>query len=251
MSYERMPTIGIAGVTIPGAIDCVNKINRLSSLYFAYNEHPNIILYQPNFGIMQSALQNADWARVLLELSKSVEALAEMGVDFVIVPANSVHKVIFALQKQSPVPVLNMLEIVCTECEANNIRKIGILGTIWTLSGHLYKETMEAHGIEEIIPSKEEQKIIQDAIFNELIPTGSVRLSTLSLMLGIVESLKQKGCDGIALACTELPLVLNELNCQIPVIDSTNALAKAALKKCVEMAYSPTKKSECISPPPK
>lgn len=230
-----MPTIGVAGVTIPGAVDCIHKINRSSSQYFANNEHPNLVLYQPNFGMMQSALQKGDWAKVLLELSKSVDALAEIGVDFVIIPANSVHKVISELQEQSPVPILNMLDIVSNACKEKNLKKIGILGTTWTMSGHLYKESMEIYGMEEIIPSEEEQKIIQNAIFSELIPTGAVSSSTLSAMLTVVESLKNRGCDGIALACTELPLVLNESNCQIPVIDSTDALAKAALKKCADI----------------
>lgn len=227
----NMPTIGIAGVTIPGAVDCISKINQHSSSYFASNHHPHVILFQPNFGTMQSAFQADDWNKVLLELSKSVEVLAQMGADFVIIPANTVHRVISDLQKQSSVPILNMLEIVCDECKDKKIQKIGILGTVWTMSGHLYKDTLEAHGLEEVIPSEEEQKIIQAAIFSELIPTGTVKASTLAALLEVVSSLKEKGCDGIALACTELPLVLNESNCGTIVIDTTDALAKAAIRK--------------------
>jgi len=235
MIDQKIPTIGIAGVTIPGAVDCVNKINRSNSQYFDTNEHPNIILYQPNFAVMRSALQNADWKKVLVELLQSVEALATIGAAFVIIPANTVHKVILELQQQCSIPVLNMLEIVCNECQAQKIKKIGVLGTSWTMSGHLYKSTFEANGIEEVIPSEEEQKIIHNAIFSELIPTGSASSSTLASLLTVIESLKQRGCDGIALACTELPLVLNDSNCEIHVIDSTDILAKAALKKASEM----------------
>jgi len=233
---RKMTTIGVAGVTIPGAVDCINKINRSSSAYFGNNEHPNVILYQPNFGILQAAFKNDDWGRVLLELSNSVEALAQMGADFVIVPANTVHRVIIDLQKQSSIPILNMLEIVSEECKEKNIKKIGILGTTWTMSGHLYKESMEAQGIEEIIPSEEEQNVIQNSIFSEIIPTGSVKPATLEALLNVIKSLQERECDGIALACTELPLVLNEDNCEMPVIDTTNALAKAAVKKAAELA---------------
>ena len=231
----KMPTIGVAGVTIPGAVDCIEKINQHNSTYFFNNEHPNLILYQPNFGIMQSAFIADDWNRVLLELSKSVEALSRMGADFVVIPANTVHRVILDLQKQSSIPVLNMLEIVRDECKARKIKKIGILGTVWTMSGHLYKETLEASGIEEVIPSDEEQKIFQNAIFSELIPTGTVKAATLAAMLDVVAALKERGCDGIALACTELPLVLNESNCGILVIDTTDVLAIAAIQKAAKM----------------
>lgn len=226
-------TIGIAGVSIPGAVDCISKINQLSSSHFSDHTHPNILLHQPNFSPMARALHNEEWNIVLDSLLESVNILAKAGADFVIIPANSVHKVISELQQKSPIPVLNMLEIVCDECRERKITKIGILGTVWTMSGHLYKDRMEAKGIEEVIPSEEEQKIVQNAIFSELIPTGSVSLATLNALLAVVQSLKQKGCDGIALVCTELPLVLNDSNCGIPVIDSTDVLAKAALKKAV------------------
>ena len=159
-----MPTIGIAGVTIPGAVDCISKINRHSSHYFASNHHPHVILFQPNFGILQSAFRANDRNQVLLELSKSVEALAQMGADFVIIPANTVHRVIRDLQKQSSVPILNMLQIVCDECKDKRIKKMKPLGQ----SGQcqvIFINTLEAHGLEEVIPSEEEQKMIQDAIF--------------------------------------------------------------------------------------
>jgi aspartate racemase len=226
----NMPTIGVAGVTIPGAVDCIQKMNRHSSRYFSNNEHPHVILYQPNFGIMQAAFKADDWNKVRDELSKSVEALAQMGADFAIIPANTVHRVIDQLE--CSIPVLNMLEIASHECKERKIQKVGILGTTWTMAGHLYQDAMEANGIEEVIPSEDEQKIIQDAIFTELVPTGSVKPSTLAAMLEVVESLKKRGCDGIALACTELPLVLNEENCDTRVIDTTDALAKAAIDLC-------------------
>jgi aspartate racemase len=224
-----MLTIGVAGVTIPGAVDCINKINRASSLYYGGNEHPHVVLHQPNFGILQEAFKNDDWEKVLLELSKSVELLVQMGADFVIIPANTVHRVIADLQ--SSVPILNMLEVVSDACKEKNMKKVGILGTVWTMSGHLYKNSLEACGIEEVIPTDEEQKIIHASIFSEIIPTGTVRPETLEAMLTVVESLKRRGCEGIALACTELPLVLNQANCGIPVIDTTDALAQAAVKR--------------------
>lgn len=229
-----MKTIGVCGVTIPGAVDCIQKINQHSSRYFLTNEHPHVILYQPNFGPMQTSLKANNWPQVLIELTKSIEALTKAGADFAIVPANSVHKVIYELQKLSPIPILNMLEIVSNECKKRNIQKVGILGTIWTMSGHLYKESLASYGIEEIIPNQNEQTIVQNAIFNELIPTGKVSPSTFNALLGIVASLKNAGCDGITLACTELPLVLNEENCGMPVIDSTDVLAIAAVKRCAE-----------------
>ncbi|HSX11667.1 MAG TPA: amino acid racemase [Chlamydiales bacterium] len=228
-----MLTIGILGVTIPGAVDCITKINRLKGSYFRGETHPNILFYQPDFGPMGEALRLQHWDVVLDSLAKSAEKLANAGADFVIVPANTVHKVIHDLQKRSPIPVLNMLEKAASDCAKKSFRKVGIMGTAWTMSGHLYREELAKKGIEEVIPDTQQQQVIQQAIFSELIPTGQVNRQTLSKLVEIVTSLQERGCDGVALACTELPLALNEGNCPIPAIDPTALLAQAALERAL------------------
>ncbi len=231
----KMKTIGIAGVTIPGAVDCIHKIHRLSSSYFPEHVHPSIVMVQPNFLPTQKALQDIDWKSVRKELIKSIELLARAKADFVIIPANTVHKVIDELQEKSSIPVLNMLQIVAEECQRQNKKKIGVMGTSWTMAGHLYRDVLQAQGIEECIPSENDQKVIQDAIFKELILTGKASPATLSALLQIVEMLKAQGCDGICLGCTELPLVLNSANCALSVIDSTHVLAEAAIKAAIKV----------------
>lgn len=228
----NLPTIGVAGVSIPGAVDCISKINQLSSRYFPDFAHPSILLDQPNFSPMKRALQREEWDVVLHYLLESVERLAKAGADFVIIPANTVHKVISELQQKSSIPILNMLQLVSEECKRKNWKKVGVMGSCWTMSGHLYRDVLSANGIEEFIPSQENQEWIQHAIMSELIPTGKVTAKTLSALGQVVEALKSDGCDGIALACTELPLVLNATNCPIPIIDTTAVLAEAALITC-------------------
>lgn len=229
-----MQTIGIAGVTIPGAVDCIQKINHSSSQLFENNAHPPLIFVQPNFAILQAAFYADDWDQICIELCHSIDLMAQMGADFAIIPANTVHHVIGKLQEKASIPILNMLEIVSDACEAQSIKKIGILGTRWTMSGHLYQNTLAKYGIQEIIPFDEEQTIIHNAILHELVPTGTVKPETLAGLLTVVASLKQRGCEAVALACTELPLVLNASNCHMLVIDTTEALAKAALERATQ-----------------
>ena len=192
-----VPTIGIAGVTIPGAIDCVNKINQKVRGHFEHHHHPNIILHQPNFGPTHHAQTHGRWDIVENRLIESIEQLAKAGADFVIIPANTVHKVIDNIKKRTTIPVLSMLDRVAAECQRQNLKKVGILGTQWTMADHLYQKTLGIHNIEEIIPPPEDQSIVQKAIFEELIPTGDVKATTLALLLAVIERLKKKGCDGV------------------------------------------------------
>lgn len=234
-STIKMPTIGVVGVTIPGAIDCIGKINKTASTYFKHHEHPNVVLHQLNFAPTHEAQNLGRWDIVENRLVESITALAKIGADFVIIPANTVHKVIDGVKKRSPLPILSILEIVADECERRALKKVGILGTRWTMQDHLYKNLLNSKNIAEVIPSAADQAIIQTAIFSELIPTGKATPETLQALLKIVANLKALGCDGIVLGCTELPLVLNDQNCGMPTLDSTNILAAGAVKKSYDL----------------
>lgn len=231
---ENMPTIGVVGVTIPGAVDCINKINQRAQKYFDQYNHPNIILHQLNFAPLHEAQNSDRWDIVEDRLMESIEALNRLGANFVIIPANTIHKVISSLQSRSVIPIISILDVVADFCEKAGLKKVGIMGTHWTMADHLYSEALKAKGIQEIIPISADQKIVQNAIFKHLIPKGTADDKIISDLLEVVDHLKKQGCDGIALACTELPLVLNEENCGISVMDTTAILADAALKKAME-----------------
>lgn len=206
-------TIGILGVTLPGAIDCLRKIHQRAP------NPPPLIFYQPPFDSIEEALEKADWPRVIKELVASLTALATMGADFAIIPCNTIHKVIKELQEESPIPVINLVEEVQKEGKRRGLKAMGVIGTLWTMAGGLYKGCT--------MPTAEQQDIIQRAIFDELLPQGFVSAKTLHALLEIIDSLEG---DGLILGCTELQLVLNEANCGKAVIDTTEVLAKAALQ---------------------
>jgi aspartate racemase len=232
---NKFPIIGVVGVTIPGALDCISKINSESKNYFPAYQHPHIVLHQLSFKSTHDAQEQDNWNIVEDNLLHSLQEVSKLGADFAIIPANTVHRLIDNLKDKSPVTIISMLDVVAEECKRQNIKKLGILGTSWTMKDHLYKTILAKNHIEEVTPSLEDQNAVQQAIFSELIPHGKVCDQTLGQLIAIVQKLKALGCDGIALACTELPLVLNDENCNIKTIDTTNVLAKAAVKRAHEL----------------
>ena len=140
---DKMPTIGVLGVTIPGAADCVSKINQKSRDYFFSHEHPNIILHQLNFRPTHDAQNQERWDIVENRLMESVHALTRAGADFIIIPANTVHKVIGNLQSQSEIPIISMLDVVADAFSASGLKKVCVLGTRWTMTDHLYLTPFE------------------------------------------------------------------------------------------------------------
>ena len=221
---DNMVTIGIVGITIPGALDCMQKIRQQSKQYFEDDENPNMMLDQSNFKPTHAAQDAGRWDLVANHLIASIKKLELAGANFVIIPANTVHKVIDVVQQNVSIPIINLLEIVSEDCAKKNFKKVGVIGTSITMSDHLYRKSLQTRGIEEII---------HKVIFTELIPTGKASVESLNAILGVVRRLKEQGCDSIILACTELPLILNDTNCEIATIDSTDVLAKCALEYVV------------------
>ena len=231
----QMPTIGILGVTIPGAIDFLSKLHKDFHGAFPGHHHPNIVLHKLDFSPTHKAQNAGEWQTVEDRLVESTQALVRAGANFVAIPANTVHKVIEGISRRTTIPVLNMIELVAVECQLQGLKKVGIMGTRWTMADHIYQKLLHTRGITEVIPTVTEQLAIQDAIFQELIPTGTVKPETLTGLLRIVDNLKSQGCDAVVLACTELPLVLNTQNCKIIALDTTAILATATKKHALAL----------------
>ncbi|MEO2217085.1 amino acid racemase [Chromobacterium vaccinii] len=222
-------TIGIAGVTVPGAVDCLSKIHRLCADRFPHHHHPRFALDQPDFGVVHQAQDDDRWDLVADSIVGSLKRLAGAGAELAVIPANTVHLVVDDIRARSPIPLISILDVVADACAARGLKRVAILGTRWTMARRLYQAPLAARGIEEVIPDAAQQAAIQRAIFEELVPTGRASAATLAVLLEVVEAMKAQGCDGVALACTELPLVLNDANCGVPAIDTTLVLAEAAL----------------------
>ncbi|QEL57225.1 aspartate/glutamate racemase family protein [Chromobacterium paludis] len=222
-------TIGIAGVTVPGAVDCLSKMHRLCAGRFPPLHHPRFVLDQPDFGAVHQAQDDDRWDRVADSIVGSLDRLAGAGAELAVIPANTVHLVVDDIRARSPIPLISMLDVVAEACAARGLKQVAILGTRWTMARRLYQTPLAERGITEIIPDEAQQALIQNAIFAELVPTGGASAVTVAALLEVVEAMKAQGCDGVALACTELPLVLNDANCGVPAIDTTLVLAEAAL----------------------
>lgn len=232
---RKKTTIGVLGITIPGVLYCIEKINSLSKTnypdFFSARSNPQIIMKQRNFEPTYRAQVEGTENKVIDKMLVDIHDLKRSGASFVIIPANTAHYYIKEIQEASDLPVLSMLDEVVRICVTNGLKKIGVLGTSWTMNNHLYQHVFSANGVEEIVPTNEEQAFIHQTIVEELIPSGACSPEALNRILEIVNRLESIGCDGVALACTELPLILNQLNCRIKLLDTTAIIAGAAVRE--------------------
>jgi aspartate racemase len=125
------------------------------------------------------------------------------------------------------------VEVVADTAAGQGLSKLGILGTRFLMEGKVYGEVLSDRGIAAVIPEAEQRKRINTLIFDELVK-GALKSSTREYFRAVVAEMARAGCDGVVMACTEIPLILRPEDVEAPLLDSTRLLAKAALKEALD-----------------
>ena len=150
----------------------------------------------------------------------AVKNLAACGADFAALTANTVHSVFDRLSALSPIPLVSIVDAVCEEAFRRGYRKIGLLGTIFTMNGAFFKNPFTARKIELVTPPENEKSLVNSRIADEL-ELGIVKDSTVCELVSVIQGMKERdGIEAVILGCTELPLALNDKNCPVPCLDT-------------------------------
>lgn len=219
---------GVLAHSAEGAALCFLTFCREAADRQGGHMHPDVTLDCIALGRSMDAWERGDHAAIREIHADSIRRLARAGADFFACPDNTSH---IALEAEGPdfaLPGLHIAEIVADEAAARGMRKVGVLGTKFTMEGPVYRRALPARGIEVVIPGAAERAEINRIIFDELV-RGRFEKAARETYVGIIDRLAREGCDGVALVCTEIPLLVAEGVSPLPVLDSTRLLARAAL----------------------
>jgi aspartate racemase len=136
------------------------------------------------------------------------------------------------MRSRLPVPWLHIVEVVADAAANRGLSRLGVLGSGSLMEGNLYREILSERGIETVIPDINERERINTLIFDELVK-GILNNSTKEFFRGVVSQLASDGCDGVVMGCTEIPLILAPEDVEVPLLDSTRLLARAALQEAL------------------
>jgi aspartate racemase len=196
------------------------------------HQHPQMTIHSFPLADYLPFLSNLDWEGVAGLMLESAEKVARAGADFAISPCNTTHEAFEFVRSRSPIPWLHIAEVVGDAAVSRGQSKLGILGSSFLMEGNVYREVLSRRGIEALIPETIERETINRFIFTELV-TGILRDSTRDYFRGVVSHLSEKGCDAVVMGCTEIPLILSQNDVEVPLLDSTRLLAKAALAEAL------------------
>ena len=230
-----MKTIGlIGGMSWESTIPYYRIINeevrkRLGGLHSA-----KIILHSVEFDEIEQCQSNGDWDKSAQILGKAAQGLEAAGVDFILICTNTMHKVQPVISQMIHIPIIHIADTTAYELEKYNIRKVGLLGTKYTMKQEFYKQRLYNHGIEVLIPEEPDIDFINEVIFHELC-IGKIENKSKQHFEKIIENLRTKGAEGVILGCTEIGMLIKQENSVLPVFDTTEIHAKCAVELALEM----------------
>ncbi len=229
---------GILAHSPDGSALCYLAFCHLGHERFGTHEHPDVTLDYIPMGRSMPAWDAGDHASIRATLARSIERLAAAGAKFFMCPDNTAH---IALETPGPdfaLPGLNIAEVVADRALRDGRSCVGILGTDYTMTGPVYLRALSARGIGHVIPEPEERDVIHRIIFEELC-SGIVTDASRQAYVEIIERLKDRGCDAVALVCTEIPLLVTPEVSPLPTLDSTRLLAAAGFAVAMEESPMP------------
>lgn len=202
--------------------------------------HPEVMLDCTPMGRAMPAWEAGDLPTVRDIMAESVQRLADGGCDFFACPDNTAHIALESKGPALPLPGLNIANVVAEQAAALGMTRVAVLGTRFTMAGPVYRRALPAVGIVPRFPNDEERADIDRIIFDELVE-GVFTEESRRRYVEIIRRLKvEDGCDGVALVCTEIPLLVTADASPVPILDSTRLLARAAFEVCVGARSFPT-----------
>lgn len=228
-----MKTIGIAAHSAEGGALCFISACREGGERLGPHMHPNIVVSAVPMAISMDGWERDDHAAVAKHLSRGVEMVAAAGADFYVCPDNTAHIVLEKIAADLPIPGLHIADVVCHEIAANDWKRVGLLGTKWTMTGPVYANKLEQRGMERLTPDPAVQQRINAAIFDELCQ-GIFKEETTAEFVAAIDALKARGAECVILGCTEIPLIVTAENSPLPILDSTRLLAMYAVEQAID-----------------
>ncbi|PSK85037.1 aspartate racemase [Murinocardiopsis flavida] len=223
-----MQHAGILAHSVPGAALCFGHFCETAMAELGEHEHPDVTMDCIAMGRSMPAWEDGDHDAVRAVLASSAARLAAAGCDFFVCPDNTAHLALERDGADLALPGLHIAEAVARHAAAAGYRRVGILGTRWTMEADLYPRVLAAHGISAGVPDAASRDRIQELTFGEL-THGLFTDAARAEFVAVIRGLEAAGCEAVALVCTEFPLLVSPAQSPIPTLESTTLAAEAAV----------------------
>lgn len=229
-----MKTIGlIGGMSWESTVTYYQVINETVKKELGGLHSAKCILYSVDFDEIEKYQSAGEWNKSAEVLAQAASALERAGADFIVICTNTMHKVAPEISRKITVPLLHIADMTAIELKKSNIKKVGLLGTKYTMQQAFYKNVLQANGIEVIVPDDAGIEVVNSVIYDELC-IGKISAQSKAAYLRIISELSNKGAQGIILGCTEIDLLVKQSDTTVPLFDTALIHAQNAALKSIE-----------------
>ena len=189
-----------------------------------------ILLYSVDFEPIEKLQHEGNWDATTKILSSAAKSLESGGAEFFLICTNTMHLVAEAVSASVKIPLLHIAEATAKILKKDGVNRVGLLGTAFTMEQSFYRDRINDFGIEVVVPESEARQHIHDIIYQELC-LGNVREESKQVYLGVIEKLRDAGCEAIILGCTEICMLVSQKDTDIKLYDTTSIHAQQAVEK--------------------
>lgn len=222
-----MKTIGLlGGMSWESTANYYKVINQQVKQELGGLHSAKIVLYSVDFNQIEQLQHQDDWQATADLLSDAAQALQRAGAQSIVICTNTMHKVEPDIAKTLSIPTLHIADATAQKLIEDNCSRVGLLGTRFTMEQDFYKGRLaEKFGLEVLVPEPDDQQIIHDIIYNELC-VGQIKTESRDKYLTIIDKLAAQGVEAVILGCTEIALLVNQQDTNMPLYDTTDIHAK-------------------------
>lgn len=226
-----MKTIGIiGGMSWESSLTYYELLNKGVKAKLGGLHSCDCLMYSVDFSEIAKLQHEGNWAKLTEIMVDIAQRLENGGAEVLIIATNTMHLMAPEVEENIKIPLVHIADTTGLQIQKQELKKVGLLGTRFTMEKDFYKKRLlDNFGIEVLTPDNDDMDIVHRIIYNELVKGKITEASKLEY-LKIIDKLVSQGAQGIILGCTEIPLLVKQEDCTIPLFDTTTIHAKSAVE---------------------
>ncbi|MFC5450412.1 aspartate/glutamate racemase family protein [Paenibacillus aestuarii] len=225
-----MKTIGlIGGLSWESTTEYYRHINRIMNERMGKLHSAKCMLYSMDFEEVVKLQEAGEWDEATKVMVEAAQRLEAGGADVIVICTNTMHRMADEVQAAVSIPLLHIIDVTAERIKQQGLRRVGLMGTRYTMEQEFYRERLQRQGIEAVIPQDDERELVHSVLRNELFK-GVCTPESKAKFIEIIERLHAQGAEGIILGCTEIPLLVQQEDTGIPLFDTTRIHAEESVE---------------------
>lgn len=225
-----MKTLGlIGGTSWHSTIEYYSAINQAINMHFGNNTNPPLLVYTINQAKVHKFQVENNWNAIADMFTEAAFSLKKAGAEAVMFCANTPHKIYNKVQKNIDFNIIHIADATSKSIHKQELKKVGFIGTKYTMTDTFIIDRIEENGIEVLVPEMDSYIENLHRIIIQELTYGIINKQSKQYVLNVIDSLNNKGAQGIILGCTEFPLMIFQEDLEIPIFNTTKIHANAAV----------------------